>query len=372
MNSMALRYGDDIIVIDGDDFPEERALGVDTYPGLQLLRTEPPALRALLLTHATRTTSAVRSAGRGELPVYAAPSPALVERRLTSTDAGPGAVDRVKPGEKIEIGPFHIESSRHALDCERHGPGHHHAAGSVIFTAISGGSHAPTTSSSTAHAGGIRTARRAAAALGLDNVMAGAHGQRAAVRPRFEEIFRARNGRDRYLLQQLGHRLQQILDLAAESAASGLPGRSMLTITRSPTIWTAARSGLHSAPASESCSAPDGGGVVSGTQGEPMWPWRVGGHKSLDRSRRYGGDERSHHPQRESHYRMINHLSRRGRSESTDHEPAVHVSATAAVEELNLVLNLCARDTSSIHGEYRQFPARQAGIHCGRGLREPS
>ena len=53
MHMMALRYGDDIIVIDsGMMFPEDDLLGVDLVtPDLTYLRENREHVRALILTH---------------------------------------------------------------------------------------------------------------------------------------------------------------------------------------------------------------------------------------------------------------------------------------------------------------------------------
>ncbi len=53
MHMMALRYGDDILVIDsGMMFPEDELLGVDfVTPDLTYLRDNREHVRALLLTH---------------------------------------------------------------------------------------------------------------------------------------------------------------------------------------------------------------------------------------------------------------------------------------------------------------------------------
>src|SRR5205814_133694 len=53
MNSMALRYGDDIIVIDaGMMFPESELLGVDIVtPDFTYLEQHAAMVRALILTH---------------------------------------------------------------------------------------------------------------------------------------------------------------------------------------------------------------------------------------------------------------------------------------------------------------------------------
>src|SRR5260370_19963241 len=54
MNSMAIRYGDDIIVVDaGMMFPDAELLGVDiVIPDFSFLEQNREHVRALLLTHA--------------------------------------------------------------------------------------------------------------------------------------------------------------------------------------------------------------------------------------------------------------------------------------------------------------------------------
>ncbi|HVS74444.1 MAG TPA: MBL fold metallo-hydrolase, partial [Candidatus Acidoferrales bacterium] len=53
MNMMALRYGDDIIVIDaGMMFPESELLGVDiVIPDITYLKQHRAKVRAIILTH---------------------------------------------------------------------------------------------------------------------------------------------------------------------------------------------------------------------------------------------------------------------------------------------------------------------------------
>jgi len=60
MNCMAIRWNDDIIVIDaGMMFPEDELLGVDiVVPALTYLIENRDKVRGVLLTHGTKTTSA--------------------------------------------------------------------------------------------------------------------------------------------------------------------------------------------------------------------------------------------------------------------------------------------------------------------------
>src|SRR5205807_2255879 len=115
MHMMALRYGDDILVIDsGMMFPEDDLLGVDfVTPDLTYLRDNRQHVRALLLTHGHEDHIGAVPFLLSEInvPVYStAFTLALVERRLEEHGLLNQAVlHRVKPGAKVEIGPFSIE-----------------------------------------------------------------------------------------------------------------------------------------------------------------------------------------------------------------------------------------------------------------------
>jgi ribonuclease J len=87
MHMMALKYGDDIIVIDaGMMFPEAELLGVDIVtPDLTYLKEHRHMVRALLLTHGHEDHIGVVAFLLAEfnVPVYATPfTLSLVERRL--------------------------------------------------------------------------------------------------------------------------------------------------------------------------------------------------------------------------------------------------------------------------------------------------
>ena len=87
MNIMALRYGDDIIVIDcGMMFPEAELLGVDIVtPDLTYLIENREHVRALFLTHGheDHIGAVPYFLAEFDVPVYGSPfTLALVERRL--------------------------------------------------------------------------------------------------------------------------------------------------------------------------------------------------------------------------------------------------------------------------------------------------
>src|SRR3954454_11042809 len=115
MNSMALRYGDDIIVIDaGMMFPESELLGVDIVtPDFTYLEQNADKVRGLVLTHGheDHIGGIPFLLSQLNLPIYGTEfTLALVERRLEEHDLlKQTKLHKVKPKDKIQLGPFEIE-----------------------------------------------------------------------------------------------------------------------------------------------------------------------------------------------------------------------------------------------------------------------
>src|SRR3982750_3594435 len=118
MNSMALRYGDDIIVIDaGMMFPESELLGVDIVtPDFSYLEQNASMVRGLILTHGheDHIGGVPFLLSQLNVPVYGTEfTLALVERRLDEHEMLEDAkLNAVKPGDRIKLGPFDIEFIR--------------------------------------------------------------------------------------------------------------------------------------------------------------------------------------------------------------------------------------------------------------------
>ena len=115
MNSMAVRYGDDIIVVDaGMMFPDAELLGVDIVtPDFTYLEQNREHVRALVLTHGHEDHIGAVPFLLAEMnvPVYGSPfTLALVERRLEEHNlADEVHLNKVKPGDRVTIGPLQIE-----------------------------------------------------------------------------------------------------------------------------------------------------------------------------------------------------------------------------------------------------------------------
>src|SRR5258706_6827540 len=115
MNCMAVRYGDDIIVLDaGMMFPDAELLGVDIVtPDFTYLEENREHVRGLILTHGheDHIGGIPFLLAQLNIPVYGtAFTLALVERRVEEREMLDEAkLNPFKPGEKLELGPFSIE-----------------------------------------------------------------------------------------------------------------------------------------------------------------------------------------------------------------------------------------------------------------------
>jgi ribonuclease J len=377
MNCMALRYEDDIIVLDaGMMFPDAELLGVDIVtPDFTYLEENKEFVRGLLLTHGheDHIGGIPFLLSEVDMPVYGtAFTLALVERRLDEHDM----LDRVhlntvKPGQIIELGPFKIEFIQVT-----------HSIVGAVCLAIT------TPLGVIIHTGDFKVDPTPTDNVLFDLHTLAGYGKRGvlllmsdstnvdrpgytpserAVMPRFEEIFnRAEHRIIVSCFSSSIHRLQQILDISADMGRKvAFLGRSMLTTTE-----IAHNLGLLHVPDNtlirpqDIMAMPRGKVVVvvSGTQGEPMSAMSriaVDNHKNLSldtgdivvlSSRMIPGNEKSIG-------RMLNHVARRGcEVVAGSMNPPVHVSGHGSSEELKLMLNLIRpRYFMPIHGEYWQM-----------------
>ena len=377
MNCLALRYGDDILVIDaGMMFPDAELLGVDIVtPDFAFLEKNAEHVRGLVLTHGheDHIGGVPFLLSQVPMPVYGtAFTLALVERRLEEHEMLDEAqLHTVKPGDRLELGPFSVEFV-HVT----------HSIVSCVALAIA------TPLGVVIHTGDYKVDPTP-----TDNVLFDLHtlaeyGKRGvllllsdstnvdrpgyteserAVGPRLEDLF-VRSPR-RLVISCFSssiHRLQQIVDLAAEYGRKvAFLGRSMMATTEiaHDLGLLSIPNGLLLRPQDVMTMAPSKVAVVvSGTQGEPMSAMSrvaVDNHKHLTiengdivalSARIIPGNEKSI-------YRMINHVSRRGADVVYGTmNPPIHVSGHGSAEELRLVLNLVRpRYFVPIHGEYRQL-----------------
>src|SRR5271169_6775269 len=394
MNSMAIRYGDDIIVVDaGMMFPDAELLGVDIVtPDFGDLEQNRDKVLGLILTHGHEDHIGAVPFLLSEInmPVYSAAfTLALVERRLEEHGLLDQAkLHRVKPGSKIEIGPFSIEFihvthsivSSMALAITT-------PLGVIVHTGDFKVDPTPTDNEPFDLHTFAEYGKRGVLLLMSDSTNVDRPGyteSERAVRPRLEDIF---HRTERRLViscfSSSVPRLQQILNLANEYGRKvALLGRSMLSVTEIAHSLGLLElpDGILLRPQDIMQVAPNKVVVLaSGTQGEPMSALSriaVDNHKNISvekddtvvlSARIIPGNEKGI-------YRMINHFAKRGADVLYGSmNPPIHVSGHASVEELRLVLNLVRpRYFVPIHGEYRQLSKhiRLAGHLRYSGLQE--
>jgi len=389
MNSMAIRYGDDIIVLDaGMMFPDAELLGVDIVtPDFSYLKENKEKVRGLLLTHGHEDHIGGVPFLLADLniPVYGTPfTLALVERRLEEHNLlAKAKLNEIQPGDRVKLGPFDVEFI-HVT----------HSTASCVALAIT------TPLGVIIHTGDFKVdptpldgrpfdlhtfaeyGKRGVLLLLSDSTNVDRPGyseSERSVGPRLEDVMlRSERRVVVSCFSSSVHRLQMIFDMAQKSGRKvGLLGRSMLSVSE-----IAHQLGLlqihdnlllrpqdiQLADPSKVCV------LVSGTQGEPMSALSrvaVDNHKSLKlekgdtvvlSARMIPGNEKPI-------MRMINHVARRGANLIFGHmTPPVHVSGHGYAEELRLILNLVRpKYFIPVHGEYWQL-SRHA--HLAKHLRD--
>ena len=377
MNSMAIRYGDDIIVVDaGMMFPDAELLGVDIVtPDFTYLEQNAQHVRGLVLTHGheDHIGGVPFLLAQLNVPVYGtAFTLALVERRLEEH----GMLDEsrlhtVKPGQVLALGPFSIEFvhvTHSIVQCVAL------AITTPLGVIIHTGDYKVDPTPTDNELFDLHTlaayGKRGVLLLMSDSTNVDRPGyteSERAVGPRIEDLFvRAPRRLVITCFSSSIHRLQTILDLAQEHGRKvAFIGRSMLATTEiaHDLGLLTIPNGILLRPQDVMQTAPSKTVVVvSGTQGEPMSAMSrvaVDNHKSLSiepgdvvamSARIIPGNEKAI-------YRMINHLARRGADVVYGAmNPPIHVSGHGSAEELRLVLNLVRpKYFLPIHGEYRQL-----------------
>ncbi|MBZ5620773.1 MAG: ribonuclease J [Acidobacteriia bacterium] len=377
MNMAAIRYDDNIIVVDcGMMFPEAELLGVDlVMPDLTFLKENQPQIRAVILTHGHEDHIGAVPYFLSEIdvPVYGTDfTLALVDRRLEEyeLDEDPRFI-HVKPKQIVDIGPFKIEFI-HVT----------HSIVSAVALAIT------TPLGVIIHTGDFKVdptptdnelfdlhtladyGKRGVLLLLSDSTnsdRAGYTESERAVRPRMEEVF---NRAERRIVVSCFsssiHRIQLVLELAQEFGRRvAVVGRSMVSVTE-----IAHSLGLLDIPDGILLRPQDAMNLppdkvaflVSGTQGEPMSALSrvaVDNHKhvSVEKGDTVVLSARIIPGNEKAIFRMIDHMARRGADVLYGPmNPPLHVSGHASVEEMKLVLNLVRpRFFMPIHGEFRQL-----------------
>ncbi len=378
MNCMAVRWGDDIIVIDaGLMFPEAELLGVDiVVPDISYLIEHRDKVRAIVLTHGHEDHIGALPWILQEMnvPVWGTEfTLAYVEDKLEEHKLLDDAtLNEIVPGERFAVGPFAIHPIQvtHSLvDCVSLAI--HTPLGVVIHTGDFKVDPTPTDNRLFDLHTFAEYGKQGVLALFQDSTNVERPGytpSERAVRRKFDEVF-ARADRRIFIacFSSSIHRITLAMELAFEyNRKIALVGRSMIESAEIaqdlgyidiPDGVLIHPGEIKNLPSERVCV------LISGTQGEPMSALSraaVDSHKHarIDpgdtvvlSSRIIPGNERSI-------YRMIDHLFRREAHVIYEDgsKPPVHVSGHASQEELKLLINLVKpRYFIPIHGEYRQL-----------------
>ena len=390
MNCMAVRWGDDIIVIDaGLMFPESELLGVDiVVPDIAYLIENRKHVRAIVLTHGHEDHIGALPWILSELnvPVYGTEfTLAYVEDKLDEHELLENAtLIEMRPGETVTIGPFKVKPIHvtHSLvDCVSLAI--HTPLGVIIHTGDFKVDPTPTDNKLFDLHTFAEYGKEGVLALFQDSTNVERPGytpSERAVGRRFDEMF-ARTQRRLFIscFSSSIHRIKLAMDMAYQHRRKvALVGRSMNDSTEiaQELGYIELPDGLLIHPGEIKNFPPERVMVlISGTQGEPMSGLSraaVDNHKHAKiepgdtvvlSSRIIPGNEKAI-------YRMIDHLYRRGAHVIYEDGsyPPVHVSGHASQEELKLIINLVKpRYFIPIHGEYRQLKrhAELAGSMIG-------
>jgi ribonuclease J len=378
MNCMALRWQDDILVIDaGLMFPEDELLGVDiVVPDISYLTENRDKVRGIVLTHGHEDHIGGLPWILSELnvPVYGTEfTLAFVEGKLEEHNLLDDAeLNEIVPGHRVTLGPFSIMPIRvtHSLvDCVALAI--HTPVGIVLHTGDFKVDLSPTDGQPFDLQAFAELGKQGVLALLQDSTNVDRRGytpSEKAVRPRLDEIFGQTTKKLFFsCFSSSIHRIRLAMELAAEHGRKvAIIGRSLDNSTEiaQDLGYLEPAPGLIINPGQIKDFAADKLCImITGTQGEPMSALSraaLNNHKFaridagdtvLMSSRVIPGNEKSI-------YRVIDHLERRDAKVIYDDGTSglIHVSGHGSQEELRLMINLVRpKFFVPIHGDYRHL-----------------
>ena len=386
-NCLAVRYGEDMIIIDtGMGFPAETAYGVDVeVPDFDFLEEYRENILAVVVTHGheDHIGAIPYVLKKFNVPVYASHfTMGLIESKLEEHDLlSDVLLHRVEPRDRAEIGEFEVEFIRvsHSLiDCFAL------AINTPIGTIIHTGDYKVDETPVIGEPIDLRTLRRygqeGVLALTSDSTNATVPGRtpsERAVIPDFEEIFSEAEGR--IFVASFAssiHRLQIVIDVAQQfDRKVCVLGRSMIK-----NVEIAERLGyldLHEGmlvPLQQAKKLPDDEIVylVTGSQGESraaLSQLATQVYKGLTikegdtvvlSARIIPGNERAIS-------RLIGEIYKRGAAIIDEKRRLIHVSGHASQEDIRIMTEAVRpKFVVPVHGEYRMLYRHKEFLknHC--------
>ena len=376
MNCMAVRYGDEMLILDaGMGFPEETAYGVDVcIPDFDFLEEYRDDITAIVLTHGHEDHLGALPyiLKKFNVPVYCSHFTAgLAESKLEEHDlTGDTLIHRVAPRDVVDIGVFTVEFIRvsHSLvDCFSL------AIKTPVGTIIHTGDYKVDETPVIGEPIDLRSFRRygqeGVLALLSDSTNATVPGRtpsERAVIPAFEEIFAEASGR--IIVAAFAssiHRLQIVLDVAQQfNRKVCVLGRSM-----QKNVEVSDRLGYLDIPDGLLVSLNEAKQMldreivflVTGSQGEAraaLGQMATQSYKGLTieegdtvvlSARIIPGNERLIS-------RMIGFIYKRGANIIEEKRRLVHVSGHASQEDIRIMTEAVKpKFVVPIHGEYRML-----------------
>ncbi len=376
MNCMAVRYDEEMIVIDaGMGFPEESVYGVDvSIPDFDFLEEYRDNITAIVLTHGHEDHLGALPyiLKKFNVPVYASHfTVGLAERKLEEHDLMDDVlIHRVEPRQVVELGPFKVEfirASHSLVDCFSL------AIRTPVGTIVHTGDYKVDETPVIGEPIDLRTLRsygqEGVLALLSDSTNATVPGRtpsERAVIPAFEEIFAEATGR--IIVAAFAssiHRLQIVLDVAQQfNRKVCVLGRSMLK-----NVEIAEELGYLDIPDGLLVSQSDTKRMadndivflVTGSQGEPRAALAQMANQSYKgltieegdtvvlSARIIPGNERAIS-------RLIGAIYKRGANIIEEKRRLIHVSGHASQEDIKIMTEAVRpKFVVPIHGEYRML-----------------
>lgn len=375
-NMMAVRYGDDILIIDcGLMFPEEELLGIDiVIPDMTYIFENRDYVRGIVLTHGHEDHIGALPYLLREInvPVYGTKlTLGIVEAKFRDQEFHyPVSLRPVRPRDTVRVGTFDVEFIRvshsipDAVAIALHTP-----LGTVLHTGDFKIDHTPVDGQITDFHRLAQLGEKGVLVLLSDSTNVERPGytlSEKVVGATFDETFRRATGR--IIITTFAsnvHRLQQAIATAYKyNRKVAVIGRSMVNV-----VNIAYELGYLDIPPGvlvdleEANRLPHGQVVflTTGSQGEPMSAltrMALAEHKQVEI---VPGDtiiiSASPIPGNEKLVaRIVDHLFKRGAEVIYDPVSGIHVSGHPSQEELKLMINLVRpRFFVPIHGEHRML-----------------